>query len=80
MFVILAVKYGKFVCYIHEIVMIKHAEPNQACYFVRYNRVFVITMIVITEFDCTMKSLSLRIYNYPATVITLNDALQAHWT
>ncbi len=54
MFVI-AVKYGKIVCYIHEIVMIKHAEPNQACYFVPYNRVFVITVIVITEFDCSEK-------------------------
>jgi len=35
MFVI-ALKYGKVVRYIHEIVMIKHAEPNQECYFVRY--------------------------------------------
>jgi len=34
---VIAVIYGKVVCYIHEIVMIKHAEPNQACSFVRYN-------------------------------------------
>ncbi len=40
---IIAVKYGKVVCYIHEIDMIKHAEPNQACYFVCYNRVFVLS-------------------------------------
>jgi len=35
-----AVKFGKVVRYIHEIFLIKHAEPNQVCYFVRYNRVF----------------------------------------
>ena len=51
MFVI-AVKLGKLVRYIHEIILIKHAKPNQVCYFVRYNRVFVITVIVITELDC----------------------------
>ncbi len=36
MFVI-AVQFGKVV---HEIFLIKHAEPNQVCHFVRYNRVF----------------------------------------
>ncbi len=48
----ITVKFGKVVRYIHEIFLIKHAEPNQVCYFVRYNRVFVITVIVITELDC----------------------------
>ncbi len=50
MFVI-AVKFGKAVRYIHEIYLGKHAKSNKGCYFVRYNRVFVITVIVITEFD-----------------------------
>jgi hypothetical protein len=54
MFVI-AVKFGKTVRYNHEIILIKHAKPNQLCYSVRYNRVFVITVIVITEFDCILK-------------------------
>jgi hypothetical protein len=38
--------------YIHEISLIKDAKPNQEVDFVRYNREFVITVIVITEFDC----------------------------
>jgi len=41
-----------FVCYNREILLIKYAKPNQTTQFVRYNRVFVITVIVITEFDC----------------------------
>ncbi len=41
-----------FVCYNREILLIKYAKPNETTQFVRYNRVFVITMIVITEFDC----------------------------
>ena len=32
--------------------MINYAKPNQKFGFVRYNRVFAITVIVITEFDC----------------------------
>jgi hypothetical protein len=50
--IVIAVKFGNFVRYIHEIFLIKQAEPNHVGYFVRYNRVFVITVIVITEFDC----------------------------
>jgi len=38
--------------YKHEILCINYAKPNQASRFVRYNRVFAITVIVITEFDC----------------------------
>jgi hypothetical protein len=30
----------------------KYAKPNQKDKVVRYNREFVITVIVITEFDC----------------------------
>ena len=52
MFVI-TVNFEKVVRYKHEVFLIKHAEPNQATNFVRCNRVFVITVIVITEFDCT---------------------------
>ena len=47
-----------FVCYNHEILLIKYAKPNQTTHFVRYNRVFVITVIVITEFDCNFNVLS----------------------
>jgi hypothetical protein len=42
-----------FVRYKHEILMINYAKPNQKFGFVRYKREFAITVIVITEFDCT---------------------------
>jgi len=32
--------------------LIKDAKPNQEVDFVRYNREFVITVIIITKFDC----------------------------
>ena len=38
--------------YYREACVIKHAEPNQATHSVRYNCVFVKTVIVITEFNC----------------------------
>jgi len=38
--------------YMHEILLIKGAKPNQKLDIVRYNREFVVTVIVITEFDC----------------------------
>ena len=41
-----------FVRYKHETSSLKDAKPNQEVDFVRYNREFVITVIVITEFDC----------------------------
>ncbi len=44
-----------FVHYSHEISLVNYAEPNQDNDFVRYNREFVITVIVITEFDCIKK-------------------------
>ncbi len=44
--------FRKCVHYYHETLLIKHAEPYQATHFVRYNRVFVVTVIVITELDC----------------------------
>jgi hypothetical protein len=40
----------------HEISLIKDAKPNQKVDIVRYSREFVITVIVITEFDCTLKT------------------------
>ncbi len=43
-----------FVRYNHEILMANYAKPNQKLAFVRYNREFAITVIVITEFDCTL--------------------------
>ena len=43
----------KFVRYKHEILLKKDAKPNQEAKFVRYNRESVITVIVITEFDCS---------------------------
>ena len=52
LYVITVISYN-FVRYNHEIHSIKYAKSNQMTHFVRYNRVFVITVIVITEFDCT---------------------------
>jgi len=37
--------------YKHEICVIKYAKPNQKIIFVRYNRVCVITVIVVTAMD-----------------------------
>jgi hypothetical protein len=51
MFVI-SVKIGKVVRYNHENILLKHAKPNQVWYFVRHSRVFIITVIVIIEFEC----------------------------
>jgi hypothetical protein len=39
----------------------KYAKPNQKVKVVRYNREFVITVIVITEFDCTFLILNRKI-------------------
>jgi len=39
--------------YKHEISLVKDAKPNQEVEVVRYNREFVVIVIVITEFDCT---------------------------
>jgi len=36
--------------------LIKHAKPNHEDRFVRYNREFVITVIVITKLDCKLES------------------------
>ncbi len=43
-----------FVRYNHEISLVSYAKPNQLMDVVRYNREFVITVIVITEFDCIL--------------------------
>jgi len=60
---VIAVKFGKVVRYIHEIILIKHAKPNQVGCFVCYSRVFVISVIVITEFDCRPQvSISTMLY------------------
>jgi len=52
--VIVNLKY--YVCYIRETLLGKHAKPNQPTQYVFYDRVFVITMIVITEFDCICRA------------------------
>ncbi len=49
---VIAVILNTVVRYKHEISLIKDAKPNQYAHFVRYNREFFITVIVITEFDC----------------------------
>ena len=49
---VIAVILNIFVHYKHEISLIKDVKPNQGLDFVCYNREFVITVIVITEFDC----------------------------
>jgi hypothetical protein len=46
------VNWAIFVRFNHEISLVNYARPNQEIDFVRYNREFVITVIVITEFDC----------------------------
>jgi hypothetical protein len=43
-----------FIRYKREVSMVKYAKPNRKLSFVRYNREFAITVIVITEFDCIM--------------------------
>ncbi len=49
---VIAVNIKTFVRYKHEILLNKYAKPNQKAQVVRYNREFVITVIVITEFNC----------------------------
>jgi hypothetical protein len=49
---VITVNWDIFVRYNHEISLVNYAKPNQEMDFVRYNREFVITVIVITEFDC----------------------------
>jgi hypothetical protein len=44
-----------FVRYNHEILIVNYAKPNQKLGCVCYNCEFVITVIVITEFDCNIK-------------------------
>jgi hypothetical protein len=57
-----------FVRYSHEISLVKYAKPNQEIDFVRYNREFVITVIVITEFDCIWK-LKKRLHLIPFQIV-----------
>jgi len=49
------VNFQKVVRYKHEISLRKDVKPNQKVELVSYNREFVVTVIVITEFDCTTK-------------------------
>ena len=43
--------YKNFVSYNHELLLKKYAKSNQPTHFVCYSRVFIITVIVITEFN-----------------------------
>jgi hypothetical protein len=53
---VITVNWVIFVRYNHEISLVNYAKPNQEIDFVRYNLEFVITVIVITEFDCILIS------------------------
>ncbi len=57
---VITVILSNFVRYISEVLLVKRAKPNQIAYFVRYNRVFVVTVIVITEFDCISSVLQVK--------------------
>jgi hypothetical protein len=52
---VVTVNFKCSVCYNRETLMGKHAKPNQSTQHVCNNRVLVITVIVITEFDCILK-------------------------
>ena len=54
---VIAVILNIFVRYKHELLLGNDAKPNQEHDFVRYNREFVVTVIVITEFDCSQTRL-----------------------
>jgi hypothetical protein len=45
-----------FVRYKHQISLVNYAKPNQNVEVVHYNREFVITVIVKTEFDCSQNN------------------------
>jgi len=47
--------FSKVVRYKHEFSLRKDAKPNQKVEDVRYNREFVVTVIVTTELDCSNK-------------------------
>ena len=57
---VIAVIFVKDVRYKHEISLVKDAEPNQEAEFVRYNQEFVITVIIISEFDCSYQMWSIK--------------------
>ncbi len=55
-----------FVRYNHEISLVNYAKPNQQIDFVRYNREFVITVIVITKFDCIICMINVHCFVFRA--------------
>jgi hypothetical protein len=70
---VIAVHFQTLVCYNYEICLLQHTEPNQATLFVRYNRVYVITVIVVTEFDSMiLKSKFLYQTFFEARFVTLS--------
>ncbi len=56
--------------------MVKYAKPNQKPDFVRNNREFVLTVIVITEFDCTYKRQDWKVQQWWVSVYSEGDILQ----
>jgi hypothetical protein len=46
-------------------------------YFVRYNRVFVVTVIVIIEFDCVTIKLNLNVLTLKTRTVISNYSLDA---
>ncbi len=52
--------FAKKIGYKHDILLKKDAKPNQEVKFVRYNREFVVTVIVITEFDSNYLKIALE--------------------
>jgi len=52
MLFVIAVNFQNVVWYNHEISLRKDAKPNQKVELVRYNRELIVTVMVITEFDC----------------------------
>ncbi len=55
--------------------MIKDAKPNQKVDVVRCNREFVITVIVITEFDCRSLYEALFIEDYKKFIALTPDLI-----
>ena len=68
-----------FVRYNQEIFLIKYDKPNQTTYFVCYNRVFVITVIVITEFDCTILYTNVTIALYIILIVFKRAIIQKYY-
>ncbi len=52
--IITTVNSAHLIQYNHVIFLINHAKTNHLTYFVRHNRVFIVTVTVITEFESSI--------------------------